>query len=270
MSSDFSSLLFNAPREFLVLNPTDRVITLAYDGETFQIPSNDQVLKPVANALKPYSGKNSNGEYIPGSLLLRDISGERGCPDNGNRGDYWSAEKCLVHCLRIDKVSKQPSGPMFDMGIAILPLSPAPELVERVREAGREKWKIFRVAQAQQTMADAEEAAQSRIKKGLQAPILGREHEEAAMIIAEARKAQQKKIAELMGTSGEGAVEGSSDEDLTSFARLAAEKAARQVEGEQPGVDRDALVDILMADPKFKDAIKAKYKMRKLRAPVAG
>lgn len=264
--SDYAQYLFDTPREFLVLNATDQPTVLAYDGETFVIPANHEIAKPRTDRPNyPHSGKNSLGEWIPGSLLVRDMTEVRGCPDDdiGNARGIWNAQNALKHCLGIDPVSKQATSKVAKKGVSLLPLSPAPELVDRVRAEARERWKVFRVEQAQQIMSDATELANARRKFGKDAPLPTQEEEEAAMILAQERKARQARIDSLMG-SAEPELPEVDEDELVAIARLAAEKAASKAAGEQPGVNRDELVEILMGDPKFNEAIRAKYRMRKL------
>lgn len=266
MNIDF---LNAAPTEYLVLNATDEPIEMQYDGETFTVPPSDQLVMPNPNAPhRLHSGKNSLGELIPGSLLIRDIYGLRGLPDveRGQEalrgeGGVWRALSCIQHCLGIKPGSREATGVLAKKGLALLPLQPSPDLVRITREEAKAAHADFMVDWAQEQLAAYEALVAKHKGAGLVAPLPGKKHAKAVQIVEEARVRRSGKLHPDYAESE------SSEDDAVAFARQMAEDAAYSMQKDKPSVDIDALVETLMANPAFKRKMQESYNIRKKRAP---
>lgn len=263
----------DAPREYLVLNPGDITLPLAYDGENFLVPAGDEIVTP--DPLRPkkfYSGKNSAGEFIPGSLLLRDIPGQRSSADDITgarmlRGDYWSAGHCLKHCLGIPLSNAapdaQPVGPLADRGLTVLPVNPAPDLVNRARAEGRAKFDRFMGKWAMNTVHTYQAKAEKMKKHNLVAETPGEDYYKALEWQKKNGQAAEKRAQDLGGSLP--VAQDEDDSDLLAFARIQAEKMAEIAAQGKGKVDLDALAEILLKDPDFMAKIKKTHHLRKRR-----
>lgn len=275
MNTDNVFEFYDAPREYLVLNAGDTELPLQYDAETFMVPAGDKVKLPDGKSLF-CSGKNSAGEYIPGSLVLRDIYGLRGSPDDVDgsmslRGQKWSAEACIKHCLQIPILNTpknaKPMGPLAERGLTILPMNPGADLVARAREEARAKYEAFMLKWAEDTIFAYKDSAEKHKQHNLTAKA---PKEDYFVALKYKRKADEKfrqREAELGGDLlGPVPAQDDSEEEFLVYARIQAEKAATVAAAEQK-VDRDDLAEILMKDPEFKAALKKSYLVRKKRGP---
>ncbi len=258
--------LFTQVREFLVLNGSDDAVTLRYDAEEFVVPPNDQII--IADPTKPtkaHSGKNSLGEYIPGSLIVKDIIDERGCPDDltGNtRGRFWDAGQALAHCLGLDADTLETKSRLSDKGLMLLPNNPAPDLVEQSRKACRERWARFKSEWASEVINSYQMRANQHRSAGTHPGLPGKEYYEA-LKIAKENEAQMEAELGSIGISSASTDDSSDDAELVAATRLMAEKlAAKEVEA-NPKIDLLEMVDNLMENPAFKKAMKTRYDMKK-------
>lgn len=135
------------PPGFTVHNATDEAITVMYDGETMTIPSIGEVIYPSPTAPDMFfSAKDANGEYIPGTLVIRNKEGER-CLPFGTR-PAWTAAAAIKHCLGIDVMTGDAHGPYYKRGLSVMPTNPSVEAVAQIRAAGIARYEIWRVTWA--------------------------------------------------------------------------------------------------------------------------
>ncbi len=269
--------IFDTPREFLLLSGAHTSTRLCYDAEHFTIPAKDEIVKPNERAPHlPHSGKTSEGEWIPGSLLVRDIPGARGCPDDptsdgvtaGNaRGDFWDAKRAIMHCLGIDPITRKATSSYSDKGIVVLPTNPSGDLLRVEREKVAAKAKAFNIKCADQTVRDWAAEANSKKKNGVEPGLPGNDYYDALEILGEAKKEHKRRVA-AMGMedpfmdAAEGAV-GDDDSELIALARIAAEKVAGKLSATED-IDKDAVIEMMLKDPEWMKAIKKQAQVRKL------
>lgn len=142
--------LFAPQREFMIHNASDDEIVLGYDGETFTIPSADQVVEPHHKFADTFcSGRDSVGNLIPGTLIVRDKIDDRNAnadlEGNRARGDRWDAAAAVRHCLGVDPKTKIPGSVWYERGISLLPIGATPDLVKATQKAGAARWEKFRL-----------------------------------------------------------------------------------------------------------------------------
>lgn len=232
--------LFQQTREFLIINAGNEPIWLRYDGEEIPVPSATNVVSQG----RWMSGRDSEGNLIPGTVILRDIYGPRGCPDDttGNaRGPMWDAGACIVHCLGIDPITRATTGKLADKGVGMLPLKPTPEIVEKTRAELVAKYKVFKRAWAK----DVIEAYQTRANKhqamGMSAGLPEEDYYEARKLTKEAEIEHEQKL-KAMGLNDDLGID-------TSDALLeAARNLAKSVAKDTPNVNIPDLVDRILKD----------------------
>lgn len=268
MNTDY---IFDSPREFLVLNASDEPAVMAYDGETPTIPAKDKVTYPDPKAPhREFSGKDSEGNWIPGSLLLRDKMGERACADIepgqlNPRGSYWSASECIKHALGINPVSRQAEGLLSKRGVGILPLNPSPETVQKLREQLADSNVDFMLQWAKDTLQAYMMKHNTWQAKGMQPLPPGKDYYKAKQIV----DAYNKKMASAAGVDADGYLndaESTSDEIMALAKELAEDAAEKMLDG-TPDADLQALVSKLMGNKKFQNLVKETHDIRKRAKP---
>lgn len=217
------------PREYIVHNAGDEPVTIMYGGETRILPPVHEVITP-AKTLPAYSGKDAEGEYIPGSLVIADIY-EENPSFLGGSTLVWSAAEAIKQVLGIDTRSGTSSGPFSERGISVLPANPPKDLVRETTKAGRERYERWRITEAERIVFEHNE--RNAKHKALGMPEIGGDERyiKAHMIVAEHRKLQQEQIKERLGVKP----------DL--------------------GVDVDKLVDQLLDNDEFNKALRARITM---------
>lgn len=258
--------LFTQVREFLVLNGSDEPVKLIYDAEEFTIPANDDVIvADPAKPSKPHSGKNSLGEYIPGTLLVKDIIDERGCPDDitGNsRGRFWDAGLCLAHCLGLDPHTLETKSKTAAKGIMLLPNNPDPELVRQSREDCRMRWAKFRSTWAAETINFYQTKANQHRANGSHPGMPDPDYYKALKIAKEDEATMQAELGAL-GIGNPSTDDAENDAEFAAMARSMAEKMSKPEVAANPKLDLLDLVDGLMENPAFKKAMKTRFDLKK-------
>lgn len=231
-------------QEFLVHNAGDNEIIGRFDAQQVAIPPISKVIFPdPKNPDKFHSGKDTEGNWIPGSLVVRDIIGERVC--SGHVAQRWEAAAAIRHILGVDPTAKTMSGPYWEAGISILPLHPTPELVEQVAVEGRKRYEVFQLEQDRNLVAAYNEAAAKIRQFGLipQSP--------------PARYYQATKRLETAEQQGFRAFT-RDDDDLKQRAIEKAMELAKEAAASLPkgaSVDTDELVKRLLADEVFQKQV---------------
>lgn len=233
--------MLQLPREFLVLNPTDEAIACGYDGESFTVPANDQVLMPNPKAPEmPHSGVDSLGNLIPGSLVVKDKIGPRAMCDGG-RGDGWSAAQALTHCLGLDPKTGGATGPFADKGLSLLPMNPDPQLVDATRTAGRARYEVFLLAWAREHVNGYNERQAKHRSLGLYPEPLPQSYERAKALL---EKASGKKTPAVEAL-----------DEVMDLVYAFAEQARER----RPELDMESIIERIKSDEAF---------MRKLKNQV--
>lgn len=197
VSEQITRAFVKEERYFTLLNCTPQPIQIVFEAETRIVPAAGDVAMPHPRQHEPgfsdvcYSAKDSNGAWISGSLMIRDVEriseDDYGYGDGGNKG-RWSAEQAIKDRLGIDVHTGAMTGEYAKRGLRMLPNSPTPELVEAVRKEGRESWRKHSVEWAGHTMAAYNERDAKAKLNGKNAMPPGPDYYEAEAILQEERE----------------------------------------------------------------------------------
>lgn len=239
------------PQEFCVHNATDSPVEMRYDGETRVVPSFTMVVKQDPRYPEMcHSLRDENGEYIKGTLLVKDVLRERSIPDGVDDG-RWSAAACIKHCLGIDVRSKMAYGTLALKGLSFIPAGATKADVARIADAGRKRYVLWYEDNAAQIVAAFEERNASRQKLG-DRPLPADKHTRIAMGVMEAARRRDagaadqvvKELTNIMADDIEPAV------DEEQALRAAAKRLAGQIKEEENFLgSSELLVNRLLQDP---------------------
>ena len=262
------ALRFLTPvREFTLHNSTDEAISFMYDGETRVVPSSKDIVYPHPKfADVCHSAQDEDGDYIPGTIVLKDVIAEKEFGQYGETDMVWSASNAIKHCLEIDVSSGIASGSYAKRGLSLLPPNPSKELVKEVAEYGRDRYFDWKVAEAKSIVESYDEKTQARQRVGMNAVPPGRDYDKALVVLNRA-KAKDDALLEKSFASAPKApvvVEDKDDEiSDDALATLIAEKVAAI--SKSVGVDKAALVEAVTSDPEAMRILKQSHKVRKHR-----
>lgn len=248
--------LFTPQREFILHNATDDPIILAYDGDSKEVPPFDKVVLPHPKYPDvSCSARDADGDFIPGTLVIRDVVENRHAnADDGitnARGDRWDAAAAIRHCLGIDPTTREANSMWYKRGISLLPANPTKDVVRQVASEGRARFEEFRLANDRETVNGYHERASKHRALGLhpQPP-------PAEFYAAEAR------LNAFYAKSGIPNGPAPDTTELLEFGKSLARQVALDVAKEQPGLDVGTIIDKLVEDPRFMDAVKAKFQQK--------
>lgn len=258
-------------REFTLHNATDEWVVIMYAGETRNIPPANKVVKPHDRYEDVcHSARDEDGDYIPGTLVLRDSYEHRENSAAFVDGTmHWSAASAIKHCLGIDVSTGEASSAYARKGISVLPEKPSKELVAKVRAEGQARYLDWKVEEARAIISAYEERTLAHQRLGMTSPPPGRDYDKAVGLLKLAQSRDQANLEEVFGkaeTTQEApeALE-SEDEIAERLAALITQRLGSV--GGQP-VDREskeAQAESLLQDPEFMKILKKQYKVRKIR-----
>lgn len=274
---DENVMQFLAPvMEFVLHNATDEPVAIMYDGETRIVPPINAVTQPHPKFEDVcYSAKDSEGNWIPGTLVVRDVVRDTVLGEFGEKRNFWSAASAIKHSLQIDVKRGTAEGPYAKRGLSVLPANPTPATVAKVAAAGRARYEEWIVDQARATVEQYNDR-NSALRAAGHAPIpLGRDYDRAAALL---NARQNKEISRAQATLGVAETlaqqaESAALEEEKSRAEEAEvedylEKKIQELAQEASApreMTPDELVARITADKKAMELLKEKYKVRKLR-----
>lgn len=235
------------PNRFTLHNASPEPQTFRWGGVQFTIPGVDMVGKDPA--------RDVDGDPIPGTLMLEDtyapdrdgIIPPLGTPPN------WSAFEAIKSILGVDPATKVAGGVAAKGGISFLPNSPSKDLVARIREDGKRRYAESRVEWAQYTVAAYEARVAAARAVGAQAAPPDEDYSKAVQVL--------KKWKEGLGKSEEVPLDDEEMEFMAFAKARALEMASAASEGKN--VDKAALAEELLLDPKVRTYLSRKYQIRK-------
>lgn len=234
------------PNRFTIHNAAPERRNFRWAGLAFTIPAVDEV--------GPRAALDADGDPIPGTLVLQDsISVDRegmmpapGTPPN------WFAFEAIRNVLGVDPITKVATGTLAKGGVSFLPNAPTKELVANIREDGKRRYLESMVDWAQYTIAAYEARIVASRAAGVVPPPPDRDYGRAHSILTLAKKE-------------EAPIEVPPDEDemmvaarMKALAMEMAEEAAKD-----SNVDKAALAEKLLLDPKIRTFLSRKYQIRK-------
>lgn len=229
------------PRSYVVHNATDGKVEVSWNSTTFTLPPSDQIIEESKENNTRYSAKDSNGTYIPGTLVLADKYREAD-PWLGGQELLWSASEAIKNALGIDTTTGEASGVLAIKGVSLLPFEPAPEVVAAVVAEGKKRFEEFRIVEAEQIVAAHEAANQTRKQLGMPEIPGNDRYITASMVLQKHRTKLSERTRKLMGLD-EPVIPAKTDP-------LA-------------GLDMTALADKLLDNPSFAKTLHQREVMRK-------
>lgn len=237
-----------SPNRFTLHNAAPERKNFRWAGLAFTLPAVDEV--------GPRPALDADGEPIPGTLVLQDaITTDKdgtlpapGSPPN------WLAFEAIRNVLGVDPTTKVASGMLAKSGVSFLPPDPTKDLIARVREDGKRRYMESMVDWAQYTIAAYEARIVAARSAGVTPPPPDRDFGRAHAIISVARAEEKQAPVEVPPDEDEIMAEAR----MKALAMEMASKAA-----EESNVDKAALAEKLLLDPKVRAFLSRKYQFRK-------
>lgn len=197
MFTDF----IETPKEYVLVNPTDETIEFSYDGETRRVPAYNVVVKPHPKFDDvPHSALDENGEYIPGTLVVKDIFGALNEALGGSER-LWNAAEAIKHCLGIDTKTGAASGKFSERGLTVGPRSYTRSVIDGLKTTGRGRYEIWRINDAEETMRAHESKNAVRQRLGMPEVAGDESYRKAALLVNMANKRGEKLMQESFDVS---------------------------------------------------------------------
>lgn len=270
---------FRVPkRQFILHNAGPEPVELRYGGETKVVPPSTEVIYPHPQYPEMFaSGKDADGDYIPGTIQLEDIYEKD--PVTGAEKLIWDCWEAAKHCLGLDPRTGEALGKQAARGTSLIPQGASKEDIAEISAAGRLRYEDFRIGEARAVVAAHDEDNARRRRQGHIEIPGDSSYEQALMVLAAASERQKRKVAQIFGDpvqvvapeTGEATRLEAAEPDadgLETFIReqLTNEAHKMALEDETKTLaDASALVERLEQDPKIMKALRAKYQMRKWR-----
>lgn len=198
----------NPVREFVIHNSTDEEVVITYDAETRWIPAVTKIVYPHPKYPNDpsvcCSGKDSEGNWIPGTLVLKDMYADKEMGEFGETRNLWSAANAIKHALGIDVRTGAADSDYAKRGLSVLPLNPEPELVQAVLADGRARYEDWRIAQSREIVTAYDEKNAARARVNMQPVPPGQDYHKAVAILRAYDDKQQALARESLETMSYG------------------------------------------------------------------
>ncbi len=181
----------NRPSEFIAVWPGDDNPSPCYGGEVVVLPATDEVAVAGQGRFRFGSAKDRNGNLIPGTVQLRDITRVN------DKGAVEKVFDAAVWCEGIYDLNKK----LLERGFSVVT---SVDEIDAAKAAGRPKWIKARVQEMDALVRKEQERRATYKAKGQEPPMLSIEDNERIMRAA----------AELRAIRAEEASKQASDSDL--------------------------------------------------------
>lgn len=246
----------NPIREFVVHNATDEQVVITYDAETRWIPPINKVVMPHPKAEDAcHSAQDSNGNWIPGTLVLKDVYSQKDLGEFGESRSLWSAANAIKHCLGIDVRTGHADSDYAKRGLSILPPNPEPELVDAVREDGRARYEEWRIKQARETVESYDDKNAARARVNMNPVPAGQDYHRAVALLRAYDDKQQRLAAESMETYGK--------KPVAEVTEAPQQATSGKVEIPSPSLQEQ--IEQLVNNPEALKILKEDYRMWKMQ-----
>lgn len=270
---DSEALRYLTPvREFTLLNSTDEPIVLQFDGETRVLPPVDVIIKPHPQYDDVCcSALDEDGDYIPGTLVLKDVYEDRAFGAFMDGKMHWSAASAIKHCLEIDVATGEANGKYAKKGVSVLPPNPSKALVAKINSEGQDRYLEWKVQEARDIVETygAQQAAFQKV--GMAAPPPGRDYERALKILKLTGAKESSRLEEIFKDKlapEEAAQAKETQEEVAGLSELIARKVQEALgrAGQDPVAPESVdLVEAVKNDPEALRKIEHIIRMRKAR-----
>jgi hypothetical protein len=181
--------------EYRILNCSSAPVVAACSGTQITFPAINQIVdESSATANKFVSMKDDKGNYVPGTLVVKDIY-------NKNKL-VWDAKEAMKVFLGIS-----PSGSLDSSfaicGFRLVPEDVTPEEFAAIRAEGLEAWENWATTQAQHTVADFMVRVSRQQAAGLPPPMAPPYVQEAKKLLDIVSKKRNQSLKEMFGEMSE-------------------------------------------------------------------
>ena len=246
-------------RTFVLLNSSDEDIEFMVAGQVVNVPAAGKVRKPHPMFEDVPHSLELDGEFVPGTLVLRDVLGrdEIGqiSPD-----PIWSAAHAVKFALGISTTTGQASSGLAQRGLSLLPSDADRDTIDQLRQEGRARWDHWRLEQARDLIRAHDEKNEIRRRANVPLQPGGREYIQALNLLNAAQERDQQQVRESLQMVDE-------QPQTDELAEMLKEKLEALAPAGPPVLESKALVEQLLADPKAMSLLKEQYKVRKHRGP---
>jgi len=193
-----------APQAWTLLNPTPDWIEFSWHGESRRIPPSTEVVLPHPKFSDVCcSAKDEHGDYIPGTLVVRDIR-ERG--PMGYDAVKWSAAVAIKKVLGVDIANKTYTRSYALRGLTVLPENPTRDMAEEARREAFGRYRVWKIKEARASLARLEFRNEVLARAGLKPREHSAEYAEAKAIVDAAdvmdREKAEKQLELVIGSKG--------------------------------------------------------------------
>lgn len=237
------------PKDFIVINPCDEWQQIISSPVEFSVPPRDvAVTKATHNGGDAFSAVDSDGDPVPGTLVITDVWSDGVL--------IWNASVGLRTALGVSPSGEYKTG-LGLKGLAVLPSGATREEIEEVRAQGVERLNASRVQSARDTVAAHDE--KNEIRRRLNMPLLPGDDEyvKASLLLNRLTASHASEVEERIDPLAD------DDDGLMRFAR----EKARQVAEKIPETNVDVVASEILKDADALKLIKKQYRS-KMRARI--
>jgi hypothetical protein len=158
---------------------------------------------PKTEVVKPHpkyddvrcSARDDKGEFVPGTLVVRDI---RTKGRLGSEHLLWSASMAIKKVLKVDINSGTYQGVYAMRGLSVLPEVPTREMVAEVEKEGFNRYRAWKIKEARTVVSDIEARNEALLRAGMKPRESSAEYAEARAILDAADVSDRIKAEEML------------------------------------------------------------------------
>lgn len=251
-------------RAFVFHNAKSKPVETMFVGTMITIPAVNVVDTRRFLDGRSYAETDADGDPIPGTRIIEDIF--TFVPELGDEILTFDAAKAVAHILGVRKdpradVSAAVASSKFALGgLSLLPRHPSKEIWMAVAREGEKRAFVASVESAQYLIDSIDQKNAKRREAGMEPASGGRDYDRAKFLVDQYNALTRREVEEFVAPHHGPAIE----EDLELEAHVKAkamELAERVTVGKD--IDKLALAQELLSDPKIRKKLEKTYKIRK-------
>jgi len=253
-------------RVFVLHNAGLRPRNVGFIGFSWTVPARDAIVYPNAQFPDvPHSGKDADGDWIPGTVEISD--GRIGGTHSGEEDRFFDAQMAVTHILGI--VQGQALGHHAKSGLSLLPQKPTKDQVREVFAQGKARFEASLLDSAQAIVSDHEARNEARRRNGEPVMPAAANVRKAMELVALAVQEENKSIAAMLGHPVPAvAIEDVDEDELTLAVAVKAKAIAVSALPQGTPEQHAALAEDLATDPATADKIRKAINASRKRAPA--